>query len=270
VLEAVDFAGGTNAQPLISALGILRELNATNGRKIPEGAPTEFVPVRWRGYLEQAAKEGDDAAYRHYWELTVLLALRDGLRSGDVFVPGSRRYADPAVYLMTPEQWETQRPEFCRLVGKSPDVAAGLAQAEGELHASLTELERLLASGAGPVRLGKDGELIIPPLSAEDIPAEAAALKSELTELLPFAPIVSLLIELDRRTGFLDCFTHAGGKQARPPSSSATCSRSSSRRPPTWAWCAWRRPAASPTTCLPGRRSGTCGRRRCARPTWRS
>jgi len=42
-------------------------------------------------------------------------------------------------------------------------------------------------------------------------------LKAELTELLPFAPIVSLLIELDRRTGFLECFAHAGGKQARTP-----------------------------------------------------
>jgi hypothetical protein len=58
---------------------------------------------------------------------------------------------------------------------------------------------------------------VISPLSAEDIPAEAVALKNELTEMLPFAPIVSLLIELDRRTGFLDCFTHAGGKQTRTP-----------------------------------------------------
>jgi Tn3 transposase DDE domain len=73
----------------------------------------------------------------------------------------------------------------------------------------------VLAVGVGPVRLGEDGELIIPPLAAEDIPAEAEVLKAELTELLPFAPIVSLLIELDRRTGFLECFTHAGSKQAR-------------------------------------------------------
>jgi len=42
-------------------------------------------------------------------------------------------------------------------------------------------------------------------------------LKTELTALLPYAPIVSLLIELDGRTGFLDCCTHAGGKQARSP-----------------------------------------------------
>jgi hypothetical protein len=31
--------------------------------------------------------------------------------------------------------------------------------------------------------------------------------------MLPFAPIASLLIELDARTEFLDCFTHAGGRK---------------------------------------------------------
>jgi hypothetical protein len=41
-------------------------------------------------------------------------------------------------------------------------------------------------------------------------------LKDELAGMLPFAPIASLPIELDARTGFADCFTHAGGrKQAR-------------------------------------------------------
>ncbi|MFD8381340.1 Tn3 family transposase [Streptomyces sp. NPDC059679] len=30
-------------------------------------------------------------------------------------------------------------------------------------------------------------------------------------------PIASLLVEMDRHTGFLDCFVHAGGKQARSP-----------------------------------------------------
>ncbi len=75
----------------------------------------------------------------------------------------------------------------------------------------------MLARGEGPVRLDEGGDLVISPLTAEDVPAEAIALKAELTEMLPFAPIVSLLIELDKRTGYLDCFTHAGGKQSRTP-----------------------------------------------------
>jgi hypothetical protein len=60
---------------------------------------------------------GGAVEYRHYWELTVLLALRDGLRTGDVFVPGSRRYSDPAAYLLQPQAWGSLRLEFCQLVG---------------------------------------------------------------------------------------------------------------------------------------------------------
>ncbi|MFE7353262.1 Tn3 family transposase [Streptomyces sp. NPDC057543] len=146
--------------------------------------------------------------------------MRDGLRSGDVYVPSSRRYADPASYLFTAAQWEGQQEQFCQLVGKPTEVRLALDACREELAAAVGDLEKVLGNrkaGAGEVRLLPEGELIIPPLSAEDIPAEAAELKEELSELLPLAPIASLLVELDRRTGFLDCLTHAGGKQTRSP-----------------------------------------------------
>ncbi|WP_433257500.1 hypothetical protein ACQPYK_20650 [Streptosporangium sp. CA-135522] len=56
----------------------------------------------------------------------MVLALRDGLRSGDIFVPGSRRYADPATYLYTPEQWAPRRADFCKLVRKPADAAEAI------------------------------------------------------------------------------------------------------------------------------------------------
>ena len=92
-----------------------------------------------------------------------------------------------------------------------------LTRVETELDTAVAELDGMLAHGEGPVRLDENGDLVIGPLSAEDVPAEAAELKDELTGLLPFAPIASVLIELDRRTGFLDCFTHAGGAKPRSP-----------------------------------------------------
>lgn len=217
VLAAVTFAGGTAATELLGAVAILRHLNATGARKVPDDAPNGFVPARWRGYLDTATESGNTSAYRHYWELCVLLALRDGLRSGDVWVPGSRRYCDPAAYLLTREKWADQRAEFCRLVGKPADATTALAQLQDELHTALGELEQTLSEGDGPVRLDERGDLVISPLPAEDVPAESVALKAELTEMLPFAPIVSLLIEMDQRTGLLDCFTHAGGKATRSP-----------------------------------------------------
>lgn len=118
VLSAVRFAGGTAATELLIAVDMLRELNATGRRKVFDEAPAGFAPTQWRGYLEEARKSGSVTACRHYWELCVLLGLRDGLRSGDVYVPGSRCYADSAAYLLTTEQWAPQRAEFCRQVGK--------------------------------------------------------------------------------------------------------------------------------------------------------
>lgn len=127
VLAAVRFAGGTAAAGLLEAVEILRELNATGSRRVPTDAPDGFVPARWRGYLETAGKSGNTSAYRHYWELCTLLALRDGLRSGGVFVPGSRRYSDPMACLLTPHDWALHRAEFCQLVGKPADPARGRA-----------------------------------------------------------------------------------------------------------------------------------------------
>ena len=90
------------------------------------------------------------------------MALRDGLRSGDVYVPGSRRYADPSSFLLSPQQWEPQRLEFCHVVGKPASAAdaLALALASDELHAALLDLEAQLARGGGPgeVRLTGDGE----------------------------------------------------------------------------------------------------------------
>ncbi|GII94365.1 DDE transposase [Sinosporangium siamense] len=217
VLAAIDFQGGPGIGGLMEAVAVLQGMNRLGSRKVPAGAPTGFVPARYADYLDKARKSEQDTAFRHYWELCVILCLRDGLRSGDVFVPGSRRYADPATYLYTPEQWAPRQADYCRLVGKPSDPAEAIEQGRHEMHEALTQLEQPLAQAspgdAGSVRLDEHEHLVVPPLSAEDVPSEAKALRDELAGMLPFAPIASLLIELDTRTRFLDCFTHAGGRK---------------------------------------------------------
>jgi hypothetical protein len=83
----------------------LTELYATGTRKVPAGTATGFVPTRWVGYLHTARQRGDVTAYRHYWELCVLLALRDGLAQAGqdqrglppgVQLPPQRSGRDPA------------------------------------------------------------------------------------------------------------------------------------------------------------------------------
>lgn len=73
VLAVVGFQGGPGATALMEAVEVLKGLNRHGGRKVPAGAPASFVPARYAGYLEKARTAGDDTAYRHYWELCVIL-----------------------------------------------------------------------------------------------------------------------------------------------------------------------------------------------------
>ncbi|SDP28543.1 Transposase and inactivated derivatives, TnpA family [Actinopolyspora xinjiangensis] len=217
VIRAVSFEAAVDARPLLEAVEVLAELYARGGRKVPEGAPTEFVPSRWRGYLDQAATSGNTTAYRHYWELATLLGLRDALRSGDVWVPGSRRFADPTTFLLPARRWEALRGEYCALVGAPQEVDEALENAGEQLHAALGELEPLLAAGDGPVRLTERGELVVNRLSAEAVPDEVERLRGQLLALLPRPQLTELLIEVDRWADWSEQLTHAGGKTHRQP-----------------------------------------------------
>ncbi|MFI6910051.1 Tn3 family transposase [Nonomuraea sp. NPDC050394] len=214
MLKAIDFHGGPGTAELMAGVEILKELNRSGGRKVPTHA--DLVRSRPVRRLHRQGPQGR----RQHGIPALLGAVRDlGVAGraaiGDIFVPGSRRYADPATYLYTLAQWTPRQAAFWRLVGKPADPGEAIAQGKDELHQALGELEQTLAGSlpdeSGAVRLDDDDNLVIPKLSAEDVPAEAEALREELAGMLPFAPIASLLIELDVRTSFLDCFTHASG-----------------------------------------------------------
>ncbi len=59
--------------------------------------------VRPRAVAAPYVNDNPDPTKRcHYFELSVLCELRGALRAGDVWLEGSRRYADPQTYLIPP------------------------------------------------------------------------------------------------------------------------------------------------------------------------
>lgn len=133
VIAALPLTGNTaspSVASLLAAVEVLRELNAAARTAVPDeastAAATVFVPARWRGYLDAARGQGRGAAYRHYWELGVLYGVQAGLRSGDLWVPGSRRYTDPSTLLLPPDRWSGQRDDFCTITGTDPSASRQL------------------------------------------------------------------------------------------------------------------------------------------------
>jgi len=94
-LEAFEFRAAPAAQKLLEAVEVLKRLTASNARSIPEDAPTGFVRHRWAPHVFTTS--GLD---RRYYELCTLVELKNALRSGDVWVPGSRQFKDFEDYLL--------------------------------------------------------------------------------------------------------------------------------------------------------------------------
>jgi len=50
LLGAFNFRSSDVDQELVEAIELVRRLNASGRRKVPENAPVSFVPARWRTY----------------------------------------------------------------------------------------------------------------------------------------------------------------------------------------------------------------------------
>ena len=214
VLAALEFRASVEPSETLNATLLLKGVNKSKQRHVPYHAPRGFVPTRWRSYLDQASADSDSTAFRHYWELAVLYALRAGLRSGEIWVEGSRRYANPATYLLSPDEWNHARTEALADTDTAPTFGDQLAVIESDTVRLLNDLNEMIGNPNVPVVVNKDGRLRLERLSAEQVDPSIIQLGEELTARLPSIPLAELLIEVDQATGFTRHLTHAA--TARP------------------------------------------------------
>jgi hypothetical protein len=114
---------------VLRAIEVIRTLDGTPARRsVPKEAPMSMVTDAWRPYI----RESDGSISRRYYELCTLWSLRSALRAGNVWVGHSRRYTDPATYLIPPAEWPRWRPEVVRQTGTPSQGLARLEAREAE------------------------------------------------------------------------------------------------------------------------------------------
>ncbi len=210
-LETMTFQSTQEPEPLLEAVTLLHQLNTAHRRTVPSEAPMDFVPLKWRPYVVAP----DGRIDRHYYELCTLWELRGALRAGNVWVPQSRRYANPETYLIPPTRWPALRPEVCQQIHAPEDGARRLEQRGRELIELLPRVDRLLTRH-GKVRMEK-GRVVVSPLEAEERPERVEHLEDAITARLPLIDLPELLIEVDQWTGFSRHLRHLNGREPHRP-----------------------------------------------------
>jgi len=216
LLRALEFIpdAGDDEVPCLEAIRVLKEMNADLKRKLPDDAPTDFIPKR---LLPLVMTDGEPD--RKAWECALLLKLQDDLRSGNLSVKHGKRFGRFEDYFLPKERWEPLRKPFFQRSGlplDPQDVRDHLTKrlntaydlflktASGNTYATVEE---------GAWQLSKD--------AVETLDAAAQTrlgdLRKWLAKHMRTVRLPDLLIEVDNDLRFTDHFVppaQRGGRDA--------------------------------------------------------
>lgn len=193
MLSALEIKAAPIAQPLLEAAQIVRTGKSYSSR------PTAFLRRNSKWYRHLQSQKTDP---HRLWEVAVLFHMRDAFRSGDIWLPHSRRYADLKQALVP-----------LAAVQNTPRLSIPfephewLDDRKARLHDGLERLAHAARNGTIPGGSIVNGTLKLDRLTA-DVPAEADQLVLDLYRRIPEVRITDLLLDVDKATGFTDAFTH--------------------------------------------------------------
>lgn len=208
---ALPFHGEPGSEAVLTGLDMVRQLDSGTRTTLPAHAPTAFVPSKFRAALHQA----DGTLERRIWELGLAVAVRDGLRAGDVLLPTSRRHVSFANLIYEPTRWTHER-----------DVAYTDLQLPQEPEDFLGRLQRAFDAVAHRVAGGlahnpfatiRKGRLHLKRRDALELTPQLKQLRQTIEGALPLVRIEDLLMQVDRWCGFTQVFRRPGERMPRIP-----------------------------------------------------
>jgi hypothetical protein len=211
----------------------------------PTDVPLDFVADNWRRFVMPQGQPN-----RRAYELCMLSTLRDKLRSGDIYLPNSRRYTDPETFLIPRSTWPQLRTDVCQELDLDPTGQTRLSERAQQLKDMLPRVDRMLDRSDG-IRI-EDGELIVPMDDAEDLPESVQALETRFAVVSPtlICPTSSWKSTNGRALVSISRMLVAGSPA--PMTSYYTCMRPPWHRAPTWDWLRWLTALVCHTAAWPG------------------
>jgi len=201
-LDVLKLRAAPAAKGVLDAIDVLRGMNADNARKLPTDVPTEFVKPRWAKLVLT-----DHGIDRRYYELCALSELKNALRSGDVWVQGSRQFKNFDEYLVPAEKFTALKLAYKLPLTVATDCDKYLHDRLLLLEQQLATVNRMAAANDLPDAIITESGLKITPLDAA-VPDAAQALIDQSAMLLPHVKITELLLEVDKWSDFTRHFTH--------------------------------------------------------------
>ncbi len=205
----LPFAAKQGNAPLIQAIEMVRKLDAGDVKRLPPTAPTGFVPKE----LRRALKDQTGNLNRNAWEMGLALAIKDALRSGDLYLPQSKQHVSFWDLTLSETRWQEVRTSAFTELQQPPKQEAKAVLTQ-QFHETSDLAKRRFESDDfaeiqdGKLKLKRYDKIVLPP--------SVTTLQKVIDARLPSIRIEQLLMEVDQRTGFSRHFKPVQAHQARP------------------------------------------------------
>ena len=194
----LNFAADAGGEAIVSGLKLLCRLEQGELKALPEDVDVSFVRESWRQGLSHGRTDGID---RTTWEISLALALSDGLRSGRVYLPESRHYVSFWDLCYDDTRWQQEKPRAYLDLELPTDGAVAIRKLVEEFHKAATAADVHLATN--PFAKVVDGRLVVKRETAVAHPEGTAEFGQRVERHLSQIRIERLVEEVDWRCGFI-------------------------------------------------------------------
>lgn len=208
---ALPFQSEPGSDALLKGLDLVQQLDKGTLKTLPPHAPTAFVPGKYHAALHQA----DATLDRRTWELGLAVAVRDGLRAGDVYLPESRRHVSFSNLIYDPSRWQQER-----------DLAYTELDLPQQPDDFVTRLQHAFDEAAQRAERGLPGNdfvtirhnrLRLKRREALELPPRLQQLRRTIEGALPLVRIEDLLTQVDAWCDFTRVFRRPDERASRIP-----------------------------------------------------
>lgn len=220
LLDMLDFRSNNESyRPVIRAIQLVKEYVRSNRPTYPEEETIpikEVVPSKWHEFVVDKDEDGTSHVNRLNYEVCVLQALREKVRTKEIWVAGANRYRNPDEDV--PTDFDQNREAYYEALHQPSEADTFVETIKEAMKAALRSLDGAMPRISSKVKLlpHRKKPICLSPLDAQPEPRNLVSLKHEVGTRWPMTDLLDILKETALRTNFPDLLTTVTSRERLP------------------------------------------------------
>jgi len=209
ILDSLGFRSNNNThRPVVEALDLLKRHRSSGQQYFTDD---DHIPIdgvirkKWRDIVIETDKDGKMRVNCINYEICVLQALREGLRSKEIWVIGASRFRNPDEDL--PGDFESKRATYYQMLGLPGDSETFISSVKKSMVDGLNMLNEGMPNNP-MVKIRKKGNnrICVSPSPPQSDPQNITKLKYDIFDRWSATSLIDVFKEADIRIGFSELF----------------------------------------------------------------